>query len=198
MMAVYTILPAFVAADPAREEHGFSASPLESGLFLLPVAIAMLVGGPPAGGARRIAPINVLRLGIAAMTIALALIAFAHTERWMLYVWLGLLGLGTGACLAVLGRLAVESVRPDQSGIAGGINTLMRTVGGAVAAQASAVIVSAFALDDGTLVSRGYTYAFAFAALGGSAALVSTLALARARVGLSARFVHYQPTNRLP
>ena len=66
MFAVYTILPGFVAADPAEAGHGFSASPIEIGVFLLPVAVAMLVSGPPAGGARQVAPINVLRLGIVA------------------------------------------------------------------------------------------------------------------------------------
>ena len=75
MFAVYTILPSFVAADPKVAGHGFLASPVEIGLFLLPVALAMLVGGPPAGGARQITPINVLRLGVGAMTLSLALIA---------------------------------------------------------------------------------------------------------------------------
>ena len=198
MFAVYTILPSFVAADPELTGHGFLASPVEIGLFLLPVALAMLVGGPPAGGARQITPINVLRMGVGAMTLSLALIALAHDQRWMLYVWLALLGLGTGACLAVLGRLAVEAVRPDQTGIAGGINTLMRTVGGAVAAQASAVIVAGFALPDGELAERGYTIAFSVAAVCGLAALLSTIPLARARVGGSVQFAQYQPTNRLP
>ena len=35
---------------PGRAGHGFSASPIEIGVFLLPVAVAMLVSGPPAGG----------------------------------------------------------------------------------------------------------------------------------------------------
>ena len=80
MFAVYTILPGFVAADPAEAGHGFSASPIEIGVFLLPVAVAMLVSGPPAGGARRVAPINVLRLGIVALTVSLGLIAAAHDD----------------------------------------------------------------------------------------------------------------------
>ena len=198
MFAVYTILPSFVAADPAESGHGFQASPIEIGVFLLPVAVAMLVSGPPAGGARNMAPINVLRLGIVALTVSLALIAFVHDDRWLLYLWLAVLGVGTGIVLAVLGRLAVEAVRPDQTGIAGGINTLMRTVGGAVAAQASAVIAAGFVLPDGVLAEKGYTIAFAVAALGGLAALVTTVPLGRARVGHTAAFAQYQPTNRLP
>jgi MFS family permease len=198
MFAVYTILPGFVAADPADAGHGFSASPIEIGVFLLPVAVAMLVSGPPAGGARRVAPINVLRLGIVALTVSLGLIAAAHDDRWLLYLWLGVLGVGTGITLAVLGRLAVEAVRADQTGIAGGINTLMRTVGGAVAAQASAVLAAAFVLPDGALAEKGYTIAFAVAALGGLGALVTTFPLARAQVGATPAFMQYQPTNRLP
>ena len=198
MFAVYTILPSFVAADPAVAGHGFDASPVEIGLFLLPVAVAMLVAGPPAGGARHMAPINVLRLGIVALTASLTLIAFVHDDRWALGAWLAVLGVGTGIVLAVLGRLAVEAVRPDQTGIAGGINTLMRTVGGAVAAQASAVIAAGFVLSDGVLDEKGYTIAFAVAAVGGLAALVTTIPLGRAQVGGTAAFAQYQPTNRLP
>ena len=86
-----------MAADPAEAGHGFSASPIEIGVFLLPVAVAMLVSGPPAGGARRVAPINVLRLGIVALTVSPGLIAAAHDDRWLLYLWLGVLGSARGS-----------------------------------------------------------------------------------------------------
>jgi len=198
MFAVYSIMPAFVSANPAETGYGFSASPIEIGVFLLPVAVAMLLSGPPAGGARNISPINVLRFGIVALAVSLTLIAFVHDDRWLLYAWLGLLGIGTGVTLAVLGRLAVEAVRADQTGIAGGINTLMRTVGGAVAAQASAVITAGFLLSDGVRAEKGFVIAFVVAAIGGVAALVATFPLARAQVGLTPAFAQYQPTNRLP
>ena len=193
MFSIYTILPGFVSAQPTRVGYGFAASPSAIGLFFVPVAIAMLLVGPPAGGTRRVAPITVLRVGTALLALSLGLIAFARDDRVLLYGWLALLGLGTGACMAVLGRLIVEAVPPEQTGIAGGMNTIMRTIGGAVTGQAGAALVSGFVGPSGAPSAQGYTIAFALAGFGGVGALVCTVALRRVAVGSSARFASATP-----
>ena len=123
----------------------------------------------------------------------------AHDERWLLYAGSPCWGSARRVTLAVLGRLAVEAVRSDQTGIAGGINTLMRTVGGAVSAQASAVIIAGFALPDGDLAESGYMIAFSVAAVVGRCRAVCRRShwLAPGRRARSS-FAQYQPTNRLP
>ena len=60
------------------------------------------------------------------------------------------------------------------------------------------MLAAAFVLPDGALAEKGYTIAFAVAALGGLGALVTTFPLARAQVGATPAFTQYQPTNRLP
>jgi len=179
MFAVFTVLPGLVAADPAHTGYGFSASPIAVGVFFLPLAIAMLLAGPLAGAARRVPPVTVLRAGVAALTLALALLALARGERWMVYAWMALMGLGTGSCLAVLGRLVVEAVPADQSGVAGAVNTIARMIGGSVAGQAGAAMVAGFTLAGGLPAADGYTLAFAVAAACGAAALAMTVPLGR-------------------
>jgi MFS family permease len=179
MFAVFTVLPGFVAADPAVAGYGFAASPIAVGVFFLPMALAMLVAGPAAGAARR-PPLTVLRIGVAALTVALGLLAVARGEQWMIYAWMALVGVGSGSCLAVLGRLVVEAVPAGQSGVAGAVNTIARTIGGAVAGQAGAAMVTAFVLDSGVPAARGYTTAFAVAAGCGLAALAVTVRIERA------------------
>jgi len=182
MFTTFTVLAGLVSADPREVGYGFSASPIEVGVFFMPVAVTMLVTGPLAGGARRPEPVTVLRVGVAFLVASLVLIAATLEHRWGIYVGTGLLGAGCATCLAVLGRLVVEAVEQNQTGIAGAMNTIMRTIGGAVAGQASAAIVSGFMLSSGVPAERGYRLAFAAAALGAVAALACTLALpSRAR-----------------
>jgi MFS family permease len=148
-------------------------------VFFLPMALAMLVAGPAAGAARR-PPLTVLRIGVAALAVALGLLAVARGEQWMIYAWMALVGVGSGSCLAVLGRLVVEAVPAGQSGVAGAVNTIARTIGGAVAGQAGAAMVTAFVLDSGVPAARGYTTAFAVAAGCGLAALAVTVRIEHA------------------
>ena len=195
MFAVFTVLPGAVAADPAEVGYGFAASPIATGLFFLPCAVAMLVMGPVAGGARRIAPVAVLRIGILALTCSLVLLAVARDDRFLLYVWMTVLGAGQAICLAVLGRLAVEWAPADQSGVAGGINTISRTIGGAVAGVAGAAIVSAFTLDRGLPAAHGYTVAFLVAAGAGVVALGATVAFGHSRMAPPQVFVPRQASE---
>jgi MFS family permease len=175
MFAVFTILPGFLGADPDRTGYGFGASPIATGMFFVPLALAMLVSGPLAGGARRLSPLAVLRLGIVTLVAGLLLMTVLVREAWMVCAWMGLIGAGCGTCLAVLGRLVVEAVPADQSGIAGGMNTIARQIGGAVAAQAGAAIVTGAALADGVPPASAYRAAFLVGAACAAVALVVTL-----------------------
>jgi predicted MFS family arabinose efflux permease len=60
------------------------------------------------------------------------------------------LGVGVGFAFAAVANLVLAAVEPRQSGEAAGINTIMRTVGGAIGAQTAATVVA----------GAGYTGAF--------------------------------------
>jgi MFS family permease len=53
-----------------------------------------------------------------------------------------LLGIGIGLAFAALGNLIVQAVPSHQTGVASGMNTVMRTLGGALGGQLSATFIS--------------------------------------------------------
>jgi hypothetical protein len=53
-----------------------------------------------------------------------------------------LLGVGIGLAFAALGNLVVQAVSAHQTGAAGGMNTVMRTIGGAIGGQISATFIA--------------------------------------------------------
>jgi len=169
-------LPPEIAADLG---FGFGASPVAVGLFFVPSSIAMVVAGPVAGaiGQRR-GPEVPLRIGVALVACALALFAVAHDERWTIYVWMTLLGVGIACSFAALGALVIANSPPAQTGAATGMNTIMRTIGGAFGAQVSAAIISANTFRATEIpLERGFTTAFAMGAAVALVALVPALAV---------------------
>lgn len=188
MFGAFILLPGFVQAPAGLPEelagrlgYGFGASPVETGLFFLPSSIAMMVAGPIAGGAgTRYGPAAILRVGIGLMAVALALLAVAHDQPWTVYVWMTVQGIGISAALAAVGALVIANVRAEQTGVATGMNSIMRTVGAAFGSQVSAAIVAAH-LIEGTSVpaESGYTIAFLVAAGAMLLAFLPTIALGR-------------------
>ena len=86
--------------------------------------------------------------------------ALARSGRSLLAVTL--LGLGIGLSFASMANLIVEAVPQHQTGEATGMNTIMRTVGGAFGGQIAAAIVADH-IDAGTglAAESGFTAAFA-------------------------------------
>ena len=75
-----------------------------------------------------------------------------------------------------MANLIVEAVPPTNTGEATGINTIMRTIGGALGAQIAASIVAGH-LIAGTAIpaESGYTNAFIMSAIAMSLAFVAAL-----------------------
>ncbi len=172
MFAVFTTLPAFFAAEPAEVGYGLGASPTVAGLYFVPSAITVLIMSLVAGALTRPGPIAVLRFGSGALAAGLAAMAVWHDQVGPMLVAMALTGVGCGTCLAILARMVLLAVPPDQSAVAGGVNALMRIVGGAVTGQVGAAIVAAAG------GARGFTWAMLVAALAAGLALVATVPLA--------------------
>ena len=71
-----------------------------------------------------------------------------------------LLGVGIGLAFAALGNLIVQAVSNHQTGVASGMNTVMRTLGGALGGQLSASFIAANTLHGEPAVT-GFTDTFA-------------------------------------
>jgi MFS family permease len=88
------------------------------------------------------------------------LIAAAHDHPYEMLLSAALLGIGIGLAFAALGNLIVSAVAPHQTGAAGGMNTVMRTIGGALGGQLSATFVSAHTGAGGLPAVTGFTETF--------------------------------------
>ena len=82
-------------------------------------------------------------LGALASCIAFVMLAVAHDASWEIYVAMLVMGVGIGLAFASMANLIVESVPAQQTGVATGMNTIVRTIGGAIGSQVSAGIVTA-------------------------------------------------------
>jgi hypothetical protein len=98
------------------------------------------------------------------------------------------LGVGLGLSFAALANLIVVAVRQDQTGIATGMNTVMRTIGGAVGAQLAGTLLAGGVVAATGLPSEG-AYTAGFLMCGGAlvvAVVVSFGIPTRARVRAAA------------
>ncbi|MEZ5098989.1 MAG: MFS transporter [Thermoleophilia bacterium] len=151
MLGAFVLLPNFVQmpgdlpGEVARlVDYGFDASSTKAGLFLLPGALAGFLSGPLAGVlGRRYSARVPLVLGMTMATAGLVVLALAHDEPWQIVVGMLVLGMGIPAAFAAMAKLIVDAVKPSETGVASGMNTVMRTLGGVVGGQVGAAILSA-------------------------------------------------------
>ncbi len=177
MFSMMVVIPQFVETSRSAG-YGFGASVTQAGLFMLPSSVFMLVAGIFASrfgamfGAK--APLVMGALIAAAATCVLA---FAHSENYMIYIATSLMGIGIGLAFASMSHLVVVAVRPDQTGIASGMNANIRTIGGSIGTTVVATVITA-GVDGGTLPHEsGYTNAFVLMTVGFGVAAVAAASL---------------------
>jgi MFS family permease len=173
MYGALGFLPQF-SQTPADNGYGFGATMTEAGHMMLPaVASTFLCGLMAARLATRIGLRWIIVLGCLLASAGMWVAAFAHDQKWQVYLAAGLLGLGTGLTFACLANAILASVPPAQTGAATGMNANLRVIGGAIGAAVMTTLVTSQTLPSGYSTERGYTAGFAFLA---GAALVAGLA----------------------
>ena len=179
MYVMFTIVPQFVETS-TKYSYGLGASVTQSGLDLLPFAAAMLFIAPLTGrlsaafGGRR-----VLLAGCLFSASSYIVLTFWHAHTWQILLAAGLLGIGIAMGYAAMSNLVVEAVPQSQTGVATGMNTNIRNVGGAVGAGVATSIVVSTLLPDGTPSAHGYIVAFVVSAVALLIAAVTTLLIPR-------------------
>jgi EmrB/QacA subfamily drug resistance transporter len=192
MFSSFLLIPQFAQA-PESSGYGFGDTVSQAGLLLVPAAIFQLVAGPLAGGlGARIGFRTTLAGGAGLATMAFLFLALAHAHPWQFIVSAALLGCGISFAFASMANLIVGAVPQSEVGVATGINTIMRTVGGAFGAAVASAILTGNTVAGSSLPSEGaYTAAFVLSAAGGvlavgAALLVPTRAAERARAAAAA------------
>jgi EmrB/QacA subfamily drug resistance transporter len=195
MFGSFLLVPQFAQA-PVSSGYGFGYTVTQAGLMMLPSAGVMLLAGPIGGWlGNRVGFRAVLALGSILAALAFGILTVAHGSAWEFIVAMVLMGFGISFAFASMANLIVASVDPGEVGIATGMNTVTRTVGGAF----GAAIVTALLTSDtipgtaGIPTEAAYTNAFVIAGIGGLLALGSTLAIPRVRARAAGRVRAAQP-----
>jgi MFS family permease len=181
MFSSFLLIPEF-AQTPVAAGYGFGMSVTASGFLMAPAAAAQLLAGPITGPlAARVGLRLLLTIGALCAGSAFVVMALAHAHPWEFVIGGSLLGAGITFSLSAMANLIVESVPQSEVGIATGINTIMRTVGGAFGAAGGTAILAAHRAADGVPTEQGYRVAFLASAAGGLLAIGAALAIPRRR-----------------
>jgi MFS family permease len=126
--------------------------------------MGMVVVGIAAGPiAARFGSKSAVVAGSAISALAFGLLALRHEHPYDMLLCASLLGVGIGLAFAALGNLIVQAVGPHQTGVAAGMNTVMRTIGGALGGQLAATLIAGHTGADGLPAVTGFTATFAMA-----------------------------------
>ncbi|MGW9028343.1 MFS transporter [Streptomyces sp. NPDC055722] len=158
--AVYTVLLVFpqVLQAPTATGYGFGQSVVQAGVAVLPNGVVALL-------LTRVSARLVARYGArAAMMVGAIVMAvgYAFITLWMnsvvdFIIAAAVIGAGAGVAIAATASLITDAVPTTETASANGVNTLMRSVGGAVASSVLTVILTHATIKVGaaTLPSLG-------------------------------------------
>jgi MFS family permease len=165
LFAMFITVPQF-AQTPIHVGYGFGASVTQSGFYLLPFAVAMLIVAPLNGRiAAAIGSKPILIAGSFFGAASYLLLTVTHSHAWSIYTASGLLGVGMALGYASMANLIIEAVPADQTGIATGMNTNVRSIGAALGSGIATSFVVSKILKDGFPAEHGYVLAFAASGL---------------------------------
>ena len=111
------------------------------GVYMFPSAIAQLIFAPLAGKwSRRFGADKILISGLLILCIGMMLMAFWHSTLAQVMISVFFAGVGLGfAMVSMINVVAMASPR-NEFGVASGMNTLFRVVGGSIGPVLASVI----------------------------------------------------------
>lgn len=172
--AVYVLVPK-LAELPVTTGPGFGLSVTGAALVLLPGTLLTVPASWATPWLERLAGVRgPLATGLGCAAIGTTLLALAHNTVWQAVLNYAIASVGWGLAMASLPRMVNAACPPTQSGSANGVNTVARTVGGAVGAQlAAALLVSNSGAVSGLPTSDGFALAFTVAAVVAAAGAIA-------------------------
>jgi EmrB/QacA subfamily drug resistance transporter len=184
LYATWVLLPTFYQLPanlpPAYQplaSYGFGTTVLVAGLWILPCSMAIVVAGPIGGMlGRRVGPRIPLALGMFLFALGAAAIAMFHNTPLEVSMAFMVCGVGIGFAFAAMPRLIVGSVGPSETGVATGMNNVIRTIGGVIGAQIAAVLLAAHTWPGETVPTvDGFVLSFWLSAAGAMLGVVTAL-----------------------
>ena len=175
MFAVWAFLPQLVQV-PAEAGYGFGATVTQAGWVMLPMLATMALAGMASGSLARVVGLRWQITG-ASLLIALSTVGIAllHQTLWELSIFAGLFGIGLGVAYAALTSIIIQSAPASQIGVAIGMNSNIRIIGGAFGTAIMTAIVTAEHQPSGLPAEAGFVTGFLV--FGGVALLAAMAAL---------------------
>ncbi|MFI0353688.1 MFS transporter [Actinomadura sp. 9N407] len=177
MYAAFTLIAGFIQTPRDEFGYGLSGSVLDVGLYTLPSTVTMLGCSVLAGRmAGRMGPAFTLAIGSVFAGLSYLWLALSNAHAYDMLAFNAIQGVGFGIAYAALGTLAVEHVPMSESGIASGVNALVRTTGGSVAGAATAAVLAGQTMR-GTTTPTLAAYELCFWIVAAGAGLAAVVAV---------------------
>lgn len=166
MFTTFLAISAFVQV-PEEFGYGFSATVLQTScIYLLPAATIGIITAPIGGHfVERFSGRTTLIIASVIGLIGFTQMAVLHTESWHIVVG----GMVTNGAFsmgyAALPALVVAEVRPEETAIANGVNSIARSIGSALGSALVITLLSSRILDSGHAPRSSFTAAFIIGAV---------------------------------
>lgn len=175
MMAQAIVIPRLLQS-PAATGYGLGQSLLETGLWMAPGGVVMMVFSPVSGRLIRVIGARAtLMIGGTVLGLGYLFAFFLMDTAWQMMIATCITSAGVGIGYAAMPTLILESVPLAEAGSAVGINGLVRSIGTSVSSAAMAAILTASTLDlGGYALPTEKAFAICFG-VGAAAAFVGVL-----------------------
>lgn len=115
------------------------------GLYMFPSAGSQLVFAPLAGRlGRRIGHTNILIIGLAVQALSFGVLIMLHRSALEIAISMVVAGLGLGFAMVALINIVALASPKKEFGIASGMNTLFRVIGGSIGPVLGAAIIAGY------------------------------------------------------
>jgi MFS family permease len=163
-----------VATLPEASGYGLGLTITQTGLILMPGALAIVAGGWASGRlATRVGARALVGVGVACSACAYAGLAVAHHSIPAIVLANVALGLGIGLAFAAITNLVVYSVDERRTSVFVATAAVSRSTGSALGVQvAAAIVIAAGVTEAGFPAEDGFTGAFVLGLVASLAALV--------------------------
>ncbi len=146
MFLLFQTLPFFLRSPGSLGGFGIDDA-FVIGLFMFPSALTQLFFAPAAGAwSKRIGADKILSTGMGISTLAIVMLIVWHGQDWQIWASQAVFGVGMGMAMVSLINVIAMAAPRAEFGIASGMNTLFRVIGGSVGPVLAAAIMSSYAV----------------------------------------------------
>jgi MFS family permease len=160
MYGIFAFLPQ-LAQLPASAGFGCGASVTQSGLLMLPMLVTMAIAGFASGPMVNVIGFRMqLAAGAACLAVSSASLSLLHATPLEVTIASGVFGIGLGLSIAAMASLIVQNVPAGQTGVASGMNSNVRTIGGAIGTAVMSALITGNLQPNGQPAETGFTIGF--------------------------------------